>query len=76
MIWSDKYPWIIEALRYLRVRSIIVDAKSRTLMDQGLGTSRERTLVASEGIPCTLPHPLLGSMASLCVVLVRKFLFP
>jgi ATP-dependent DNA ligase len=26
--WSAKYPWIVEALRSLRVRSIIVDGES------------------------------------------------
>ena len=26
--WSDKYPWIVKALRSLRVRSIIVDGEA------------------------------------------------
>jgi bifunctional non-homologous end joining protein LigD len=26
--WSGKYPWIVEALRSLRVRSIIVDGEA------------------------------------------------
>jgi hypothetical protein len=26
--WSDKYPWIVESLRSLRVRSIIVDGEA------------------------------------------------